>query len=372
MSNKPNSNKNRKFNILIICRDLYGSLTDSYELSKYLAKNHFVTYLCYDAKKTMLKNSNSVPPGVQLEGVSRKGCFVSRIWKWLYECICMCHKDYDLIYLYYFPLCSLVRLASLGRVFILDIRSGCILSNNTRRILSNWLLKIDSYFFSYINVLSESMRKYLHLSDVKTHTLPLGANPMDIPRKSFSNMHLLYVGTLFNRNLDETIIGFAKYCSEYSDKMNLHYTLVGDSPVGDRQKLLSIVQKLGLQNVIDLPGYIPRDELNSFFEKCNIGVSYIPMVTYYDCQPATKTFEYLFAGMPVIATATTENMKIINEENGVLISDTSEDFYKGLCLMTNNLSKYNSEKIKASVSSYSWDKIMLNYAIPSIERVFDK
>jgi len=44
-------------------------------------------------------------------------------------------------------------------------------------------------------------------------------------------------------------------------------------------------------------------------------------VPYYDCQPATKTFEYILSGMVCIATSTYENKKLINNINGVLCND---------------------------------------------------
>ena len=355
-------------NILIICRKPFGVTTDTYELSKYLTDKHIVTYLCF-SPKTVLSDNSIVSESLVLKRIDRKGCLLSRTWKWLTSCIKACREGYDLVYLYYFPLCSIVRLACRNRVFILDIRSGSVVPNPIKRKLSNLLIRIDSKAFNHISVLCESMRKYLHLPLNKTHIIPLGANPVDIPAKKFSYIHLLYIGTFFNRNLDDTIRGFAKYFSEYSEQLNLRYTLVGDSPSGGRQRMSALVQELGLQDIIDLPGYIPRDQLKSFFERCNIGVSYVPIVPYYDCQPPTKTFECLFAGMPVIATATAENRNIVNDDNGVLINDTPDGFYWGLCAMADRLSTYNSQSIKDSLSDYSWHDIMVNNALPFIESI---
>ena len=361
-------NRAKQLNILIISRGSFGFSVGAYELPKYLINRHIVTYLCF-GRKTVLSDNSIVPESLVLKGIDRKGCLLSRAWKWLISCINACRENYDLIYLYYFPLCSLVRLACPNRVFILDIRSGSILPNSIKRKLFNLLIRIDSKAFDHISVLCESMRKYLHLPLNKTHIIPLGANPVDIPSKKFSYIHLLYLGTFFNRNLDDTIRGFAKYLSEYSEQLNLRYTLVGDSSSGGRQRMSALVQELGLQDIIDLPGYIPRDQLKSFFERCNIGVSYVPIVPYYDCQPPTKTLEYLFAGMPVIATATAENRNIVNDNNGVLIDDTPDGFYRGLCAMADRLSTYNSQSIKDSLSDYSWHDIMANNALPFIESI---
>lgn len=365
-------NKDRQLNILIICRYPFGFTTAAYELPKYLTGKHIVTHLCFDSRKTILATNNSVPANLYLKGIDRKGCLLSRAWKWLTSCISTCRENYDLIYLYYFPLCSLVRLACQNKVFILDIRSGSIVRNPIKRKLSNLLIRIDSLAFEHIDVICESMRDYLHLPSSKTHIIPLGANPVDIAAKTFSYIHLLYVGTFFNRNLDDTIRGFGRYFSEYSGKLNLRYTLVGDcSFSNDRQRISALVRELGLQEVIDLPGYIPHDQLKGYFERCNVGVSYVPIVPYYDCQPPTKTLEYLFAGMPVIATATAENRNMVNDDNGVSIDDTPDGFYRGLCAIADRLSTYNSQSIKDSLSDYSWHNIMTNNALPFIESVIE-
>jgi len=363
------TDRNGQLNILIIRAGPFGFATDAYELSKYLTRRHSVTYLCFCDRETMYCSDGMVPESLVVKAIDREDCLLLRAWKWLTSCISTCRENYDLIYLYYFPLCSLVRLAFQNKLFILDIRSGSILPNHLKRNLLNLLIRVESMAFDHITGISESMCDYLHLPSSKTRICPLGANPVDIAAKKFSRVHLLYVGTFFNRNLDDTIKGFARYFMEKAGQMDLRYTLVGDSPGGDRQRICSLVQELGLVNVIDLPGYIRHDRLKSFYEGCNVGVSYVPITPYYDCQPPTKTFEYLFAGMPVIATATTENKRVIKDDNGVLIGDTPEDFYRGLCTLTSRLSTYDSRKIKDSVSEYSWHNIMTNNALPFIESV---
>jgi len=102
--------------------------------------------------------------------------------------------------------------------------------------------------------------------------------------------------------------------------------------------------------------------LHLILSKHNVGVSYVPITPYFDVQPPTKTFEYLLAGMPVIATRTKENEKVINEYNGVLIDDTPEDFRNGLALLYERISanKFTSSRIIESSESYTWERIVRN------------
>jgi glycosyltransferase involved in cell wall biosynthesis len=82
------------------------------------------------------------------------------------------------------------------------------------------------------------------------------------------------------------------------------------------------------------------------------------MTDYYDVQPVTKTFEYLLSGMPVIATNTSENRKVINQGNGVLIGDTAEDFYTGLKTILKNRLFFDSVKIRNNSMEYTWYNIV--------------
>ena len=114
-------------------------------------------------------------------------------------------------------------------------------------------------------------------------------------------------------------------------------------------ELSETVRFLGRKKYTDLPSY---------FDECNIGVTYVPLTSYYEYQPVTKLFEYMLSGMPVIATSTYENKLIVNNINGVLINDTVEDFCNGLMTIYNQRKSFNSSEIRKSVESYTWGNIV--------------
>ena len=95
------------------------------------------------------------------------------------------------------------------------------------------------------------------------------------------------------------------------------------------------------------------------YEESNIGVSYVPITSYYNYQPVTKTFEYLMSGLPVIATATYENKLIINQSNGILIEDNPKSFCEGLIQMHQLLHNYDDISIKQEMKEYQWKNIAI-------------
>jgi len=230
-------------------------------------------------------------------------------------------------------------------------------------------MKIEASCFQRVIVISEHLREKLALSSSRAHIVPLGADRFDCPNTLRESLHLLYIGTLSGRKIEETIDAFSRFYRDFANNLRLHYTIVGDGEPGQRAALLEMAKKLGVLHVLEMPGYIPHDQLKDYFGRCNVGVSYVPITSYYDQQPPTKTFEYLLAGMPVIATETSANRRIISDLNGVLVRDTPDAFYAGLCKLAQRRCCYDEAVIRKSVADHAWENIMVNNAIPHLERI---
>src|SRR5699024_2778090 len=147
--------------------------------------------------------------------------------------------------------------------------------------------------------------------------------------KDFSTLNLLYVGTLNNRNITQTIEGLSIFLKNNPKVKNITtYDIVGD---GDEySQLMALVDKLSLNHIVKFHGRVPHFKLKMFFDRCNVGISYIPITEYYNYQPPTKTFEYILSGIPCIATQTFENQSLVVADNGILCEDTPVGFSKAL------------------------------------------
>jgi hypothetical protein len=129
------------------------------------------------------------------------------------------------------------------------------------------------------------------------------------------------------------------------------------------------VCELGLQEVVQVVGAVPHDRLGSYFQVHNIGVSYIPVTEYFDCQPPTKTFEYLLSGMAVIGTATSENGRVISSKNGVLIPDTPTGFAAGLWELWRKRQLFSSSAIQAGAQAHRWRSIVEGNLLPFLKKI---
>jgi glycosyltransferase involved in cell wall biosynthesis len=205
---------------------------------------------------------------------------------------------------------------------------------------------------------------------IKKYTiLPLGAEVTKLKTQPLTNkIHLLYVGILIGRRLEDTIIGFAKFYREYSDRFHISYSIVGQGSGKEEENLSHVIDKYGLKNVVQIHGYVQNSDLINYFKKADLGVCYVPINDIYNFQPATKIFEYALAGIPTIATNTFENKLVINDSNGILINDTPDDFYFGIvkyCLLREQFR--NRIQIQDSLRSFTWQLIVKNIWIPLIE-----
>jgi glycosyltransferase involved in cell wall biosynthesis len=340
--------------LLLINMAQFSYHTDSYYLCKELKNEFAITYLGRDEKLPKV-----VEKDVKVIYVLRQKNKLLRFLRLIKESVHFANSgNYDLVIIVYFRLCSLIKIFSRLPSIILDIRTGHIAQNRFIVFLNNKLILYESNFFKNVTIISEGLRKLLNIPPKKTYILPVGAAKISTEnRKEYKEIKALYVGTLFSRNIHETIDGFTKFYQEYKDKLNISYDIVGFGSNEEENIIKDRIHEYSMEGVINFHGRVQYNKLKHHFNNCNLGIAYIPIKKHFENQPATKIFEYLLSGIPVIATKTKENTIVINDQNGVLIEDNAESFYSGLVEIYKCKNKYDSELIRLSSEKYSWDAI---------------
>lgn len=353
-----------KKKLLIINRDQFAYHIDTYYYSVYANDEFDIVYCGFDGGRPKFS-----VPNVRCVYVPRRGNILARYFRLMRSYLRECRKSYDVIFIEYFVGCSILRLLNPSKSFVMDIRTGSIYLNPAKRWWMDVVMRFESLFFGHISVISASLADKLRLQKRKVHILPLGADPVDVPAKKYDSLHLLYVGTFSHRRIEDTIKGLKEFHSEYGGSIDLTYDIIGDGYNDELEYLRNLVAELGMEHMISLPGYIYQSDLKDYYERCNVGVSYIPINDIYDCQPPTKTYEYLLAGMPVIGTSTFENRRVINSSNGVLVNDSPAAFCEGLKSLYRSRREFCSERIRRSNLKYSWREVVKNEFLPYIQDV---
>ncbi len=348
ISNKP---RPLRPSLVIINSEQFGYNPATYYYCKYLCDRYSITYICWDhgLKKVGL-------PDVKVVYVKRKRS-IGRIFLFLKEVLYRTKSPDTIIFIKYFKVISTItRLLRRNNPLVLDIRTGSVEPSPLLRFIQDTILKIECLFFNNITVISKGLACKLGL-EKKSTILPLGADIISETTKKFDSLRLLYVGTLYNRNINKALEGFVKFYYSSPEIKSARFTIIGDGPSDEVKQLKKIVTHHNLQGVVDVIGVVPHNQLKPYFDDHNVGLSYVPMTPYFDVQPPTKTFEYLLSGMAVIATATSENRRVINESNGVLTGDSPEAIAQGLVSLKKKMAMFNSNRIRKNGSQYSWEKI---------------
>lgn len=352
-------------NVLIFSFHQFGLLVDPLKYCQYASKDFNLTYLGWDYGKPKIE----APLGVKVKYISRQGNIMLRNIRLLRALSTeVASGGYDVIFMHYTRGVSLIRLMHPGKRMIFDIRTLSVDRQKWKRKAFNSFLKIESLFFDNISVISEGVAKRMKLK--KYFLLPLGGDVINIDRSVRCNsFHLLYVGTLAGRDIIKCIWGLEKYIKMSGDNI-VQLTIVGDGT--ELKEIMEFVQNSDvLFGRVHCLGRILHSQLTPYFERADVGISFIPITEWYNDQPPTKTFEYLLSGLPVIATRTLENEKVLKDDPYcILIRDDEESFAESLFQMKEVL--YQNPRpsyFYNRYSQYSWESVVKEYFVQMMKEI---
>lgn len=354
------------YNLLIINKEQYGYHIDTYKYCVYLSEKFNVTYICWDEGREKV-----VTDGVRCVYLRKEGSIINRFL----ILIRAIQKEieinsFDVIFVIYFFGSSILRLLNLKASINLDIRTIAVTDNKLNNFLLDNLLKLESLLFKYVSVISEETAHQLGIKKYKV--LPLGGECLIKSNILFDDLNLIYVGTLSNRNIMNLIEGFKAYLQDYPFSKKATLTIVGDGYGEELQVINKFITNHSLDDFIFTTGYIQNYKLGFYLEKATCGVSFIPITKYYQNQPPTKTYEYLLSGLPVLATNTNANAKIINKQNGILIQDDIDSVSKGIFEISQKLNSYNSNVIKNEMKKSLWANIVSEILEPFLSNIVNE
>ncbi len=339
--------------LLLINTDQFGYHSDSYKYCYYLKEKFDITYLCFDAGQ-----EKQYQEGVRVIYVSWKGNYFKKGYDFIrFALKYIKENEFDFVFMLYFPLCFMVKVFTAKNI-VLDIRTGSVNKSAIKRTFLDTLLRLEALYFKDITIISKSLSEKLGINKSKIEIIPLGSDIISKKDKNFDFPRLFYVGTLYNRNIHETIIGLKRYI-ECNAVEKVTYDIFGFGTKFEEDLLNKTITENRLNDIVKFHGRKTHREIQSYFDDCNIGVSYVPITKYFDCQPPTKTYEYVNSGMICIATDTFENRRLINENNGILCKDTAESFSLGLSKIFGNMANYHSADIRNTLKEYSWETTAL-------------
>jgi glycosyltransferase involved in cell wall biosynthesis len=359
----------KKLKVLVVYPGRFGFHVVSYFLCKYGAQKHDFTYLGLAFAATAACEISSPLPGVKVKDDSCKSGLSGRrkVLRLIREEVMA--GNYDVVFTAYIPGLSLLSgfFEQQNVRVIVDIRSGFLVKNGYKRFLLNRILRYECRKLRHITINSRMLAKYLGFAEGEVTELPLGAEPVSVGPRDLRRLHLLYVGALSKRHVELTVAGLKQYMNRCGAETVRRYDIVGAGSIEEEQKIREAILENGLEDFVKMHGYVPRERMAAFLKSANVGVSFVPLTAYYDMQPVTKTYEFLMAGLPIIATRTTQNRQLVNDTNGVLIEDTPESFARGLAKIKSKLPGLSPLAIQGASLQHSWENVILGQYLPYLE-----
>ena len=353
-----------KRKLLIINKQPFGSLTDSYKWCQYLKDKYDITFISLDKN---IKKERVGFSEVNHIYVSNRGNRTIRGLRFMLISLYHILFFRGVILVEFFNECIWFKKLMPHQKMMLDIRTLSVSNNQQINQYNDNRLKQTIRLYDHSIFISEGIRDKLNIDTSNTSIMPLGADELSSIDKSFDVMRMLYVGTFQNRQLEKTIEGVKLFHNKYPTA-EFTYDIIGGGPDNENILLDNLIKKYELDKYITLRGRLYREALLPYFERCNIGVSFVPMTPYYEYQPVTKSFEYIMSGLFCIATSTYANKQIIKDDNGILINDTAVEFCKALEFIYLNPTLFCSSKIRESLVDYRWKNLVNKVLIPIIEK----
>ena len=349
--------------LLIICRQQFGYLVDIYKWCEHISDDYQVDVVTFDGKEKIILDK----PNVKVHYVSYKGNKTIRGIRYILASLWYMLFFKGNIIVEYFGGCNIFKKMLPWKRMILDIRTLSIKKEEKQRTAENNKTKQTCDKYDFTTIISEGTRDAISLDKQKSAIVPLGSDVISTTEKSFEILRLLYIGTLSGRDIYKTVKGLAIFKEAHPD-VAIHYDIVGDGYNNELSKLKELTKELNITDCVTLHGFKPHTEIKEFLDKCNIGVSFVPITECYNHQPPTKTYEYILSGLYTIATRTFCNNEIVNENNGILIKDTEEDFANALNYITQNNKQFNSSIIRETLTESTWKNIVRNYLQPCLNK----
>lgn len=351
-----------KKKLLIITIHQFGYQTDYYNWCSYLVDKFNITYFEFDYCKPKIEMD-----GVTKISISSKGSFLLRNYRYYLKLQKILKANqYSNIVVTGSNLAFIPRLFTLEKKVLFDLRSIAVHDSKLKRLVYNLINMFCLRIYFHNSIITDNIRKFYKLSLRRCTVLPIGANILSTIDKSFDVLNLLYIGVI-RQGFDRSIFGFKKF---HDNHPHSTYTIIGDKEIGGvdtARSIVSTIESLNLSNNVKFLGRLQHIECRQYFDRCNVGVSFIPVKPYFDNQPPTKNYEYMLSGMACIATCTSANKKMIFYNNGVIIKDSADSFAEGLEDIYKRKQIFNSKIIRALQHENTWENIVSKILLPLLD-----
>ncbi|MDF0752165.1 glycosyltransferase family 4 protein [Marinobacter sp. 71-i] len=175
---------------------------------------------------------------------------------------------------------------------------------------------------------------------------------------SGNQLRIVYVGFLSKlRGLDLLIEGAAQYIKTQASSDAIRIDIVGKG--AQKEHLIALTNELGISESVKIHGWLDQEEVDELMSLANVGALTYRVCGHWNHTIPNKIFDYMLAGLPVLATEVIPIARILREtDSGLVCKDLDPiDIAKKMALLRDPqrrtiLGKNGQAAIKLK---YNWD-----------------
>lgn len=191
-----------------------------------------------------------------------------------------------------------------------------------KRVEEHYLERVDGLFVES----TEAERHYATAYGLDPETIEVLRNVPDVDRLSQINVRpkdhgdeflVIYIGNFTaQRDLDTLIRGFHEFHSEYPSSRLL---MIGDGQ--KRQSLEELTHDLGNEDAVEFTGWIDFESIFDHLTVSDVGIcTWVGGNEDSKCTLPNKLFQYMYAGVPVVASDLPAMKEIVEKtECGLIV-----------------------------------------------------
>lgn len=249
------------------------------------------------------------------------------------------------------------------------------------KILISFLERVCAGFADYIWVVVEENRQRLINVGIDKNKIAVISNVPEISRSKTNNQllsrkpsscfRMIYVGLLDSFRDLSLILHSLRYILKKDD--NIDMLIVGDGE--ERYKLESLTQTLKMESIVKFTGWVKPEHLPEFIKRSDVGLIPHKLNELTQTTIPNKFFDYMMAGLPVLATDMEPVRRIIEKEQcGLIIPNDPKEVANIIFRLKASpalLAEMGSNGKKAVFERYNWH-IESNKILKTIDGLFIK
>jgi glycosyltransferase involved in cell wall biosynthesis len=201
------------------------------------------------------------------------------------------------------------------------------------------------------------------ISPSNTRMLYMGVSHDFVPKDNIAqknpsqSIRLIYTGTVSKvRGRDVMLEAMALLAKENTVA---HLTIIGCSE--EQLKFCSQrIHELSIENMVTLLGRMSGKDIPAYLAQADVGICLWERTVWTEFNPPTKLFEYLVAGLPILASNISSHTRYVHHwRNGLIFDYDANSLAKTIVTLNNQKSKIGDlrKQAKDSGNQYLWERI---------------